>query len=125
MSRQRQPRYSMSKIPINREDDGELLGYVTQETSGWSAQTMFGYVFARADSQAAVEEAVRSQGLQILQGVWQYYDKDDSAWYPCILKEAYPGRVTVIRTNAMGYQDPDDYKQVTITNPDETKLAKV
>lgn len=115
----------MNKIPINREDDGELLGYVVKEVSGWSAQTMFGYVFARADSQADVEQAVRAQGFLILQGVWQYYDRDDRTWYPCIVKEAYPGRVTVIRTNAMGYQDPDDYKQVTIVSPDETKLVKM
>lgn len=114
----------MTKIPIIRQDDGELLGHIQQEASGWSAQTIFGYVFARTETQAAADEVVRSQGLNILQGVWQYYDKQDKAWFPCILKEVFPNRVIVIRTNVMGYQTPDDYKLVSISNPKETDLVK-
>lgn len=114
----------MSKIPIIRQDDGELLGYIQQETSGWSAQTIFGYTFARDHSKEAVEEAVRSQGLNILQGVWQYYDKQDKAWFPCVIKEVFPHRVIVIRTNEMGYQTPDDYKLVVISNPKETDIVQ-
>lgn len=114
----------MVKIPILRQDDGELLGYVEKETSGWSAQTIFGYVFARSDSQKAVEETVRSQGLTILQGLWHYYDRQDKAWYPCVLKEVFPNKVIVTRTNALGYEDPADYKFITIENPQETDLVK-
>lgn len=114
----------MTKIPIIRQDDGELLGYVEKQTSGWSAQTIFGYVFARSDNQESVEEVVRSQGLTILQGLWQYYDKQDKAWFPCVLKEVFPNRVIVMRTNVMGYQTPDDYKLVAIANPQETDLVK-
>lgn len=114
----------MTKIPIIRQDDGELLGYVEKETSGWSAQTIFGYVFARDATQAAVEEVVRMQGLSILQGLWQYYDKDERKWFPCVLKEVFPTRVIVIRTNAMGYQDPDFYKLVSIQHPQDTDLVK-
>lgn len=114
----------MQRIPIIREDDGELLGYVAEEKSGWLAQTLFGYAFARSDSRVAAENAVRTEGLSILQGVWQYYDKQDKQWHACILKEAYPNRVIVIRTNEMGYEDPDDYKRVTITEPTETNLVK-
>lgn len=114
----------MTKTPIIRQDDGELLGYVAQEVGAWSAQTIFGYVFARSDNRESVEEAVRSQGLNILQGLWQYYDKQDKAWFPCVLKEVFPDRVIVIRTSAMGYQDPDDYKLVSISNPGETDLVK-
>ena len=106
----------MTKIPILRQDDGELLGYIEQDGTSWTAQTMFGYIFARSVERQEVEDVVRSQGLVILQGVWQYFDRDDKVWYPCILKEAYDGSVKVIRTNAMGYQDPDDYKLVTIKN---------
>jgi hypothetical protein len=114
----------MVKVPILRQDDGELLGHIEKEASGWSAQTIFGYVFARSHSQKAVEEAVRSQGLTILQGLWSYYDRQDKAWYPCILKEAFPNKVIVIRTNALGYEDSADYKLVTIDNPQETDLVK-
>lgn len=114
----------MAKIPIIREDDGEMLGFVEQDATGWTGQTIFGYVFARGNDRAPVENAVRAQGLAILQGVWQYFDRDDDAWHACVLKEAYESRVVVIRTNAMGYQDPDDYKIVTIASPTETDLVK-
>jgi hypothetical protein len=114
----------MTKVPINREDDGELLGFVEQTSAGWTAQTIFGYVFARSDSQAAIEETVRSQGLIILQGVWNYFDKKDRAWHPCILKEVFENKVVVVRTNEMGYQEPETYKLVTITTPSETNLVK-
>lgn len=114
----------MVKKPIIREDDGELLGFTEKGSAGWTAQTIFGYVFARSDNETAVEEAVRSQGLLVLQGLWQYFDKKDHAWHPCILKEVFETRVVVIRTNEMGYQDPDTYKLVTITAPNETNLIK-
>lgn len=114
----------MAKVPIIRQDDGELLGYVEQETSGWSAQTVFGYIFARSVTQQEAEETVRAQGLMILQGLWQYYDRQDKAWFPCVLKEVFPSRVIVIRTNELGYQTPEDYKLVTISNPDETNIIK-
>jgi hypothetical protein len=114
----------MTRTPINREDDGELLGFINKSPGGWTAETIFGYVFARSEQRQAAEEAVRSQGLNVLQGVWQYYDKKDKAWYPCILQHVYENRVVVIRTNEMGYQNPDSYKRSTITNPTETTLVK-
>lgn len=114
----------MAKIPVIREDDGELLGFVADDVTGWAAQTIFGYVFARAADRASVETTVREQGLGMLMGVWQYYDTDDRAWYPCLLKEVFEKRVIVIRANAMGYEDPDAYKRVTILNPNETNLIK-
>lgn len=112
------------KTPIIREDDGELLGFVVQDSAGWQAQTFFGYLIARASQQQEAEAIVREQGLSILMGVWNYFDTDDQEWHPCIIKEASERKVTVIRTNFMGYQDPDDYKLVTIINPDETKLVR-
>jgi hypothetical protein len=114
----------MAKIPVIREDDGELLGVVDRDKTSWMAQTIFGYTFARAESQAAAEDVVRSEGLQVLQGVWHYYDREDRAWHPCVLKEAYEARVIVIRTNELGYQDLDHYKHVVITNPSDTNLVK-
>lgn len=114
----------MTKIPIVRKDDGELLGFIAKDSTSWTAQTMFGYIFSRSEERSDAEDAVRSQGLSILQGLWQYFDKDEKAWFPCILKEAYEGKVKVIRTNAMGYQDPDDYKVVTIVKPTEVDLIK-
>lgn len=112
------------KIPINREDDGELLGFIARDSAGWEAQTIFGYPIAHTEDEESADQVIRSQGLLSLTGLWQYFDKDDQAWFPCIIKEAFEHKVVVIRTNALGYQDPDDYKTVVIEDPDETTLIK-
>lgn len=112
------------KRAIYRKDDDELLGFISQGTAGWDAQTIFGYSIARVDTEDEAERIVRENGLACLTGVWQYMDEDDRAWHPCILKEVYEHKVVVLRTNEMGYQDPDDYKIVTIKNPSETNLIK-
>ena len=112
------------KIPINREGDGEPLGFIVKNSVGWEAQTIFGYPIAHTDDQESADQVVRSQGLYSLTGLWQYFDKDDNAWHPCIIKEAFENKVVVIRSTALGYQDPDDYKIVTISKPSETNLIK-
>lgn len=112
------------KQPIRHKESNELLGFVTKDTTGWRAQTIFGYDISRTATEEEAEKLLREKGLSFLMGVWQYLDPDDGKWHPCILKEAYEQRVTVIRTNFMGYQDPDDYKIVTIENPTETELVK-
>lgn len=112
------------KTPIHREDDGELLGFVTQDSAGWLALTIFGYPITRATDQRGATTILYERGLSFLMGVWQYYDTDDQDWHACVIKEAYEHQVRVIRTNAMGYQDPDDYKQVIIDDPNETNLVK-
>lgn len=112
------------KIPINREDDGELLGFILEDGAGWEAQTIFGYPIAHTDDKESADQVIRSQGLLSLTGLWHYFDKDDKVWYPCIIKEAFENKVIVIRTNALGYQDQDDYKIVTIEKPSETNLIK-
>ena len=112
------------KAPVRRDDDGELLGFVADGNGSWEAQTIFGYVIERTTDRSAAERIVREQGLGYLTGVWQYFDRDDRQWHACVLKEAYEHQVTVIRTTPMGYQDPDDYKLMTLSNPDETNLIK-
>lgn len=114
----------MRKVSIYR-DDGELLGYVSEAASGWVAQTIFGYTIERTSDEASAERVVREYGLSYLMGVWQYYDKDDRDWFPCVLKEVQESQVSVIRTNVMGYQDPDDYKLVVLVCPTEQNLTKM
>lgn len=114
----------MRRIPIYR-DDGELLGYVNEAISGWVAQTIFGYTIERTSDEKTAESIVREQGLSYLMGVWQYYDKEDGDWFPCVLKEVQELQVSVVRTNVMGYQDPDDYKLVTLMRPSEQHLTKM
>ena len=114
-----------SHIPIYREDDDEHLGYVARDDLGWQAQTIFGYTITRAETEAEAIRVVHERGLPFLAGVWQYLDADDKGWHECVIKEANPTRVVVIRTNAMGYQDPDDYKLVTLLKPTDEVLMKI
>jgi hypothetical protein len=114
----------MDKIPIIREDDKELLGFVVKDGASWDAQTIFGYSMGRSDDEQSARRTVRENGLAFLGGVWQYFDKDDREWHACVLKEATERQVTIMRTTPLGYQDPDDYKIVTIVSPTETDLVK-
>lgn len=117
--------YSMSMqkhgTPLLNET-GDVIGTLHKETNGWSAQTIFGYVMARCDSRHEAESVIRSQGLLILKGLWRYYDADDRDWFPCILKDVQENRVTVVRTNELGFEDPEHYKQVMLKNPSENTL---
>lgn len=115
---------NISKTAIYRKDDDEFLGYVTKDATSWLAQTIFGATIERTASRESAEAVVRERGLGFLMGIWQYFDKADRAWYPCVIQEANEHRVTVIRTNAMGYQEPDTYKKVTLLNPTENTLIK-
>ena len=113
------------KTPIIRSDDDELLGFIVQISAGsWEARTVFDYIITRTTDRQSAEETVRRDGLKFLSGIWQYYDKDDYDWHPCVIKEANQTNVTVVRTNVMGYQDPDNYKLVVIESPDETRFLK-
>jgi len=114
----------MNKTPLFQEDTRELLGFILHDAAGWEAQTIFGYSISRAKSKSEAEKIVHESGSEYLKGVWHYLDKDDEQWYPCVIKKAYEHQVTVARTNEMGYQDPSDYKLVTIDDPAETNLIK-
>lgn len=115
---------NQTKTPLHRPNDNEFLGYIVKDITGWQAQTIFGYLIERTTTKAAAEKVLKEQGLTYLTGIWQYYDKDDHAWFACVLKEANKQRVTVIRTNDMGYQTPDDFKMVTLLSPTENTLIK-
>jgi len=115
---------SIKRTPLYREDDHELLGYVVSDGAGWWAETLFGYLIVRTAGRQEAEKVLRKEGPSYLTGVWHYFDTDDNQWYPCVIKEAQEQRVTVIRTNAMGYQNSQEYKMITISEVDETKLVK-
>lgn len=114
----------MTKTPFYREDDDELLGYIIKDKTSWQAQTFFGYPIARTTTKQEAERVLRDGGLSYLLGTWQYFDKDEQQWFPCIIKEAFENRVIVIRTNSLGHQEPGSYKYVTLQNPDENTLVK-
>lgn len=112
------------KTPIYNPDDDTFLGYVAEDRSGWKAETIFGYIIARTETEKDAERIIRDQGATYLKGVWQYYDKEDQDWFPCVIKQAYDQKVIVNRTTPLGYQDHKGYKQVIIENPTENDLIK-
>lgn len=112
------------RTPFYHAESKELLGFLLKDITGWQAQTIFGYTIARTTSEANAKKVLHEQGLSTLTGVWSYFDSDDNQWHPCTLMEMSEHRVTVIRTNAMGYQEPDSYKKVTIKDPTENTLVK-
>lgn len=113
-----------TKTPLYRDDDNKFLGYVASSGTSWQALTIFGTQIELTTSRKDAERILKEKGLPYLMGVWQYYDSDDHDWYPCIIKEAYENKVIVNRTTSLGYQDPDDYKQIIIEFPSENNLSK-
>lgn len=108
-----------------REDDGVFLGIVAKDSTSWLAQTIFGYTIARAQTRAEVEAILHERGTTFLKGLWNYFDSDERTWFPCIIKDAHELGVTVIRTNELGFQTPEDYKYVVIEQPTEDVLVKL
>ena len=106
---------------IYNEDD-ELLGVISQESSGWAARTIFGYVIARTTSKMDAETVLKEQGTSCLKSIWQYYDKDQQDWFTCRLKEIYENRVVIVRTNELGFEDGAHYKRVILKHPTEANL---
>lgn len=113
-----------NKTPIYSEDDDSFLGFIVNDGSTWQAVTIFGYLIARAQTEKEAVNILKEQGAEYLKGIWQYYDKEDRDWFPCVIKKAFEQRVTVNRTNSLGFQDPEDYKQVVIEDPTENDLVK-
>ena len=112
------------KIPIYSEDDDALLGFIVGDGTTWQAITIFGYLISRTQTEREATDVLREVGGTYLKGTWQYYDKEDNDWFPCVIKQAYEQRVIVNRTNTLGFQDPEDYKQVVIEDPTENDLIK-
>ena len=112
------------KTPLYNDDDDSFLGFIIDDGSTYEAVTIFGYLISRTTNRRDAEEILKDKGPTYLKGVWQYYDQDDRDWFNCVIKQAFEQRVIVNRTTALGYQDPDDYKQVVIENPTENDLIK-
>jgi len=113
-----------NKTPFYDEDTNEFLGFIVYDGTSWELQTIFGYLIARTNSQEEAQRTLYRLGLDFVKGVWQYYDKDDKDWFYCVIKKAFEHQVIVNRTNALGYQDEDDIKQVIIEDPTDSDLVK-
>lgn len=104
------------------DEDDNQLGIISQESSGWAARTVFGYIIARTTTKKDAEIVLNEQGISCLKGIWRYYDSDQQDWYACRLKEIYENRVTLVRTNELGFEDGAHYKRVTLKHPTEANL---
>jgi len=112
------------KEPFFREDDNELLGFIAHDGTSYQALTIFGAQISRSATRRDAETILKQSGPTYLSGIWHYYDTDDKDWFPCVIKQAFEHKVIVNRTNQLGYQDPDDYKQVVLEDPTENELVK-
>lgn len=112
-----------AKTALYDIDSGEQLGFVSEANGSWVAETIFNYTVARTDTKEAAERTLMQNGKSYLGGVWEYVDASGN-WHHCKLKEVFPDRVVVIRTDQRGVERPGLYKQLTIKSPDETTLTK-
>lgn len=87
------------RIPVTRESDNELCGYVIAVADHWRALTVFGGILATCDSRDAAVAHVRARGLPALAAHWQYYDSGAGTWHTCLIQEANATTVTI----ALGY----------------------
>lgn len=114
----------MSKTRVYSIDDESFIGFIVKDGTTWQATTIFGYQIERTTSRESAEAILQDRGLTYLKGLWQYYDTEDKDWFPCVIKQAFEQRVIVNRTNTLGFQDPEDFKQVVIESPTENDLIK-
>ena len=113
-----------NKTPFYDEDTNEFLGFIVDDGTSFQLQTIFGYLIARVNTRKDAQRMLYQVGTTYLKGVWQYYDKDDKDWFYCVIKKAYEHEVIVNRTNALGFQDEDNSKQVIIEDPTDSDLVK-
>ena len=113
-----------NKEPFYDEDTGEFLGFIIDEGTSWQLQTIFGYLIAHTATRKEAEYTLYQVGADYLKGLWQYYDKDDKDWFHCVIKKAYEHQVIVNRTNALGFQDEENSKQVILEDPTDSDLVK-
>lgn len=111
-------------IPVHRNEDGELLGFIQEQKDLWLSLTIFGYVFDTAATAELAKEFVLKKGLSVLTGIWYYFDEKTDTWYPCLIKEASENQVIVVRSTEQGYLDPTINTIKVISNPDISKLKK-
>jgi hypothetical protein len=116
----------MSRTEVRR-DDGELIGFVEPaRDGGWRALTVFGAELATAPDQDAAIDEVRGAGLAVLAERWWYLDGEE--WLPAAIREAGPGRVTVVVGDAAQFVNvvgnPDGLAPLTLTGPDAARLRR-
>ena len=106
--------------PVHRED-GELVGFVTEEANGWAARTIFGTEITHTGEREDAESYLISHGLSYLADRWEWHDGE--TWIRVNLLEASPERVSIMITD---FGRPDRYgERHTVPAPAPQDLRRL
>lgn len=109
-----------TRHPVHR-DDGELVGFVTAESSGWAARTAFGVALAQTTDREDAETYLTSHGLSYLADRWEWHDGSD--WMRVDLVEVSPSEVSLMLSD---FGHPDRYgERHTLRAPVTEGLRRV
>ncbi len=85
--------------PVHREEDGELVGYLTAERDDgadvWVARALFGSPLRRFADRGTALAFLRRSGLPLLAERWWYRPTEDAEAWLTFLVEARLGSVRV------------------------------
>lgn len=119
--------YADSWVRVHR-DDGELIGFVAQDESGWRPLTVFGHPIPAAagdqgvDDQESAEARLHSVGLSYLADKWELRDGED--WISAQLVEASPAGVTVQLVDFFDHADRYGERQRLAAPVGEDRLRR-
>ncbi|MCK0113572.1 hypothetical protein MWU75_15610 [Ornithinimicrobium sp. F0845] len=109
-------------IPVRRED-GELIGFLAEDSSGWQPRTVFGHPIGEVGEREAAEDRLHAIGMSYLAEKWEVRDGAD--WIGVQLVEASPTRVTVQLVDFFDHADRYGERQTLVApvGPDRLRLA--
>ena len=84
------------RIPIHRDADHEIVGFVIPVAHAWRALTVFGGILETCDTRDHATQVVLARGLKALAAHWQYYDVGADNWSTCLIQEASAASVTIV-----------------------------
>lgn len=97
---------SSSWVPYQREDDGELLGYLVAEGGTFVPVTVFGYRLGEAADEYDASQVLESIGLSYLADTWVLSIADREEPINVQIVEASP---EVLRVKSVDYGWEQDY----------------
>lgn len=107
------------RLPVLR-DDGELIGFITQQDERWVPCAVFGLPLGEPDSREHAEDVLHGHGLSYLADRWEV--REHGEWITVTLIEATPEQVTVSYAD---YGHPEMFNtRRTITTPTPEELRR-
>lgn len=113
--------YADSWDPVHR-DDGELIGFVSEDATGWRPLTVFGHPIADAGERESAEERLHAVGMSYLADKWEVRDGQD--WISAQLVEASPAGVTVQLVDFFDHADRYGERQRLAAPVGEDRLRR-